>query len=68
MLSEDEFKKRFKAKLMSLVNDWFFNKERGDACIQANYESYLIDLEGLSPEQYAIKEFVGWSERGTLQC
>ncbi len=68
MLSEDEFKKRFKAKLMALVNDWFFNKERGDKVIQDNYDMYLEDPENsLSPEEFAVKQFASWSERGYLK-
>ncbi len=68
MLSEDEFKKRFKAKIMSFVNDWFFNKARGDAVIQNNYEIYRKCTGGLSPEELAKKEFASWSERGKEIC
>ncbi len=68
MLSEDEFKKRFKTKLMSLVNDWFFNEERGIKVIQDNYEKYLQSTDGLSPEEFAWIEFKSWSERGEMIC
>lgn len=69
MLSGDEFKQRFKRKLMSLVNDWFFDKERGEMVIQDNYDMYLEDPDNsLTPEEFAIKQFVSWSERGTMEC
>ncbi len=61
MLNEDEFKKRFKHKLRSFVNDWFFNKERGDKVIQDNYDKYVQDPEStLSPEDRAEIEFSSW--------
>ncbi len=68
MLNEDEFNKRFKRKLMSLVNDWFFNKARGDKVIQDNYKIYLDTPDSFPPEELAVKEFASWSKRGELQC
>jgi hypothetical protein len=64
VLNEDEFKKRFKQKLMSLVNDWFFNKERGDRVIQSNYEIYLYKPDSLLPEGLARTEFISWHREG----
>ncbi len=49
---------------MSLVNDWFFNKERGDRVIQDNYEKYLQSPDGFSPEEMAWIQFKSWSTRG----
>ena len=68
MLSEDDFKKRFKARLMSFVNDWFFNKARGDKVIQDNYEGYLKSPDRVSPEDLARAEFKSWGERGKEIC
>ncbi len=67
MLSEEDFKKRFKHKLMSFVNDWFFNKERGDKVIQDNYDIYLTSNGFRTPEELAELEFTGWSKRGDLE-
>ncbi len=64
MLGEDEFKEQFKHKLMSLVNDWFFNKERGDKVIQDNYEIYLTNPGLDTPEELAKKEFISWHREG----
>ncbi len=68
MLTEDVFKKRFKYKLIHFVNDWFFDKARGDKVIQDNYDVYLKNPDGDSPEEMAIKEFASWSERGDMIC
>ncbi len=68
MLNEEEFKKRFKHKLRSMVNDWFFNKERGDKVIQDNYEIYLAAPDSFPPEELAVKEFKSWSKRGEEIC
>lgn len=51
---------------MALVNDWFFNEERGDKVIQDNYEKYLQSTDGFSPEEFAWIEFKSWSERGDI--
>ncbi len=71
MLTEEEFKKRFKHKLRSFVNDWFFNKERGEKVIQDNYAKYLQEphAKTFSPEELAKREFASWSERKEmLKC
>ncbi len=66
MLSEEEFKTRFRKKIMSLVNDWF-NEERREKVIDDNYKSY-VEQPVFSPEALAGTEFDSWSERGTEIC
>ncbi len=63
MLSEEEFKKRFRYKITYLVNDWFDNEAK-TSIIQINYEIYLQNPE-LSPEELAKKLFNSWHREVT---
>ncbi len=56
MLSEEEFKTRFRYKITYLVNDWF-NKEAKELIVQDNYETYLKILPEISPEELALQYF-----------